>query len=256
MVSITSDECSTNLTLVFTQAPPLTRRGPLKNPKIHRVHILKFVVPCSRTYTFHLTSTQMIKLYGPKPSCFRCLWTLEEVGAEYEHVFLDMTKKEHKDPNYMKLNPNGKVPTLVDGDFVLWESIAINNYVTEKFNSDLRGVSLEERSQVSQWVLWSIIHLYGSLSVLSMQQWRNTPDNDNTKAAREVDLPRWLTVLNGHLEGKTSLVSERFTLADLTAMAVARGIPGVNFDLSPYPNVTAWMERVSERPAYIKISAD
>jgi glutathione S-transferase len=97
----------------------------------------------------------MIKIYGSKKgSAARCLWMLEEVGITYEQIELNMKEKEQKQAWYVKLNPNGKVPTLVDGEFVLWESYAINAYLAERYKPELLGSTIEERSLVNQWTYW------------------------------------------------------------------------------------------------------
>ncbi|MCX6781373.1 MAG: glutathione S-transferase family protein [Candidatus Magasanikbacteria bacterium] len=197
----------------------------------------------------------MIKIYGPKQSsASRCMWLLEEAGIEYENVNVDMGKGEHKSPEYMALNPNGKVPTLVDGDFVLWESVAIMNYLVEKYAPQFGGATVEERALVNQWSLWSVIHLYHPFSTLFLQKWRNTPDSEATIAAHE-ELPKWLGILNAALEGKEFLVAGRFTVADLTAASVVARAEFVGVDLTIYPALHAWLTAVMARPALVKLQA-
>ncbi len=197
----------------------------------------------------------MIKIYGSKASSAgRCVWLMEELGLEYQIVPLDFQKNEHKSPEYMELNPNGKVPTLVDGTFTLWESIAINTYLAEKHQPALMGSTPEERALVNQWSLWSAIHLHESMEVLVLKTWRKEEESDKTKQAREA-LPRWLTILNNHLSTTDYMVSNRFTLADVTVMSVVNSSKFVGYELSAYPAVMAWMERLSARPAFQKYMA-
>ncbi|MBN9490241.1 MAG: glutathione S-transferase, partial [Alphaproteobacteria bacterium] len=76
-----------------------------------------------------------IKIYGPTASrAARTLWIVHELDIPFEHVAMEM--KDLKGPDYLKINPNGKVPALVDGDFKLFESMAINLYLATKFNKD------------------------------------------------------------------------------------------------------------------------
>lgn len=197
----------------------------------------------------------MIKIYGPKQSSgFRSYWLLEELGMAYEQVPVSFQAGENKSEAYVKLNPNGKVPTLVDGSFVLWESMAINSYLLEKAGSDLGGKSMEERALVMQWSLWAAIHLYGSLEPLVMQVWRKTPDNDETKNGRE-SLPRWLTILNDHLAGKEYMVGDRFSAADIHVYSSVMGVKFVNYGISGYPHIVTWMSRLESRPAMQKVLA-
>lgn len=197
----------------------------------------------------------MLKIYGPKQSSgFRSYWLLEELGVAYEQVVVNFQAGEHKSAEYLKLNPNGKVPTLVDGEFVLWESMAINSYLLEKTGSDLGGRTLEERALITQWSLWAAIHLHSSLDPLIMQVWRKTPDNDETKNARET-MPRWLTILNAHLNGREYMVGDRFSTADINVYSSVMGVKFVNYDVSEYPNIVAWMARLETRPAMQKVVA-
>ncbi len=83
----------------------------------------------------------MITIYGsPRSSSGRCFWCLEEVGETYNAKPLNFKEKEHKSPAYLKINPNGKAPTLTDDDFVIWESIAINFYLAETYKPELLGL--------------------------------------------------------------------------------------------------------------------
>lgn len=198
----------------------------------------------------------MIKIYGSKrSSAFRCYWLMEEMGISYETMPLDFTKGEHKSPEYLQLNPNGKVPTIMDDGFVLWESLAINYYLIEKYNGvELVGNSATDHAEVNKWNIWSITHLSESFFPLVMQKYFNTPDSEATKDAKEKELPRYLAVLENHLSGKEYMALDKFTLADITAMSVANMAVFVGYDLSAYSNITSWMERLSQRPAYQRAS--
>ncbi len=196
----------------------------------------------------------MISIYGSaRSSAARCVWLLEELGVPYEIKPLDFQKKEHKNPDYLKLNPNGKVPTMVDGDFVLWESLAINTYLAAKYRPALLGKNLEERGQIDQWSLWSIIHLYAAFYPLVMQKWQKTPDSEQTATAKAA-LPGWLAILDAHLLGRSAMVGTEFTLADLTVMSVVRSAAFIEYPLNDWPNLVAWMDMINQRPALQKMS--
>lgn len=198
----------------------------------------------------------MIKIYGSKrSSAFRCYWLMEEMGLSYETMPLDFSKQEHKSSQYLELNPNGKVPTIIDDGFVLWESLAINYYLIEKYNGvELVGESAVEHAEVNKWNIWSITHLSESFFPLVMQKYFNSPDSEATKNAQEKELPRYLAVLENQLAGKEYIVLGKFTLADITAMSVANMAHFVGYDMSAYPNIVSWMQRLSERPAYQRAS--
>lgn len=199
----------------------------------------------------------MITIYGSKnSSAFRCIWVLEELNIPYTIKTLDFQKGENKSSEYLALNPNGKIPTMVDGEFVLWESLAINYYLMEKYNGVwLVGKTAEEHAQVNQWNFWSLIHLYEAFHPLVMQKFRNTPDSDATKAATSELLPRYLKVLDNRLHGREYLALDTFSLADITAMSVLKNAAFVSYDISSYPHIVSWMKHISERPVYQKLTA-
>jgi glutathione S-transferase len=198
----------------------------------------------------------MIQIYGSKrSSAFRCYWLLEELGIPYETMPLDFAKQEHKSEQYLKLNPNGKVPTMIDDGFVLWESVAINYYLMEKYNAvQFVGTTMQEHAEVNKWNIWAITHLSESFHPLVMQKYFKTPDSEATKNAREQELPRYLSVLDTHLADKEYMALGKFTLADITTMSVVQAAGFADFDLSTYANIMIWMGRLSEREAYKRAS--
>ncbi|HEX2795830.1 MAG TPA: glutathione S-transferase N-terminal domain-containing protein, partial [Immundisolibacter sp.] len=103
----------------------------------------------------------MLKLYGQYMSrAQRCLWTLEELGVPYEHVKTNQGAGESRTPEFLKINPNGHVPVLQDGDFILWESMAIAMYVAKKFGpGSLWPASVEDEGRVMQWALWASLEM-------------------------------------------------------------------------------------------------
>lgn len=198
----------------------------------------------------------MIQIYGsPRTSAGRCYLMLEEVGVPYEAKALDMfEKREHKSPDYLKLNPNGKVPVLVDGDFVLWESIAINSYLAERYKPELLGHGAQEAAHVQQWSLWGLVELQPPLVDLIIQTMfvpEPTRDAKLIEKAR-VSVPPMLKVLDDHLNGKTQLVANRLTVADFNVASVANIAYAMKIDLSGYPHLTAWMGALKQRPSFKK----
>ena len=96
----------------------------------------------------------MIMLYGSvRSSAARCYWCLEEIGVAYKGVPVDMKANEHKSENFLKINPNGKVPALVDDQIQLFESMAINFYLAEKYKPSLLGSSIAEKALSSLGIM-------------------------------------------------------------------------------------------------------
>src|SRR5262245_39410304 len=109
----------------------------------------------------------MIKLYGIRQSrAARSLWCLEELGVPYEHVPIHFAT-DAKKPEFKAINPNGKVPALVDGDVTLFESMAINLYLVKKYDkAGLQPKSLEDEARAIQWSFWGMTEIEPSLLVV------------------------------------------------------------------------------------------
>ncbi len=197
----------------------------------------------------------MYQIYGPKQSSsFRCIWVAEELGVQYENIVVSMQDKEHKSPEFMKMNPNGKVPVLKHGDFVVWESLAICNYMVDSEKSDFAGATAEERALVWQWSLWSMLHLHQPFEKIMSYKWFKKPEDEAAVEAR-AQLPKWLEILDAALAGKEYLVADRFTLADLTVASIVHAATMISYDLSAYTHVCAWRDRIGERPTIKKLMA-
>ncbi len=179
----------------------------------------------------------MLKLYGGARSRASIVqWYLEELGVGYEFVMLEMQAGEHKQPEYLKINPMGKVPAIVDGDFHLWESGAILLYLADKYGKT--PLSPEERGIFSQWVLFGNATLATGIFV---------------EANREKETPRLLTPLNEIFERQSFVLGDVFTVADVAVGSILAYIPiMLKLDLSAYPAVLNYIKRISERPAFQK----
>jgi len=179
----------------------------------------------------------MLKLYGSTRSRASIVyWYLEEIKVPYEFVKLDMQSGEHLQPEYLAINPVGKVPAIVDGDFILWESGAILLYLADKYSKS--ALSPEERGVFSQWVLFANATLAPGIF-----------GEEN----REREMPRLLTPLNEIFSKQPFLLGNEFTVADVAVGSILNYIPMIlKLDLSSYPAVLNYMKQLSERPAFQK----
>jgi glutathione S-transferase len=197
----------------------------------------------------------MIVFYGsPMSSAGRTHWMLEEIGVPYEYKRISLRDGDNKKPEFLKINPAGKIPTLVDGDLVLTESMAINFYLAEKYGKGLMPADLVGRARVYEWSFWAIANVQPLLLAIllnTMIRPEAERDPQAVSAARE-QLPPYVDVLNRALQGKEYLVGDRFTVADLNAASVIGLTAFVGIDLSAYANVQAWSSRVQARPAFAK----
>lgn len=192
----------------------------------------------------------MITIYGsPATSAGRCFWCLEEAGVAYEAKTVDFRAGEHKSEAFLKVNPNGKVPALTDGDFTLWESVAINNYIADAYKPELLGNGVQARGLVSQWSIWSVAELQAPM-IQAFIQLVFVPEERRSQQVIDqsfAKLPGLMDTLEAALEGKTYLVGDDFTLADLNTAFVVAISDAIRFDLSAYPNITAWRARLAQR---------
>lgn len=197
----------------------------------------------------------MINIYGsPRSSAGRCYWCLEEIGISYHQNEINFKDKEHKSEKYLTLNPNGKVPCLTDGNFTIWESMAINLYLAEKYQPELLGENVEQKGLVYQWSVWAIAELQVPLIDIFIQlvfvpeERRSLEVIDKARAK----LPIFLAVLEGQLSNSSYLIGEEFSLADLNTFSVVSLCEHIKFELDSYPKIQAWRGEISKREAYQK----
>lgn len=179
----------------------------------------------------------MLKLYGGARSRASIVqWYLEELGVSYEFILLDMQTGEHRKPDFLDINPMGKVPAIVEGDFKLWESGAILFYLAQKYGK--LSTSLEEQATAIQWILYGNATLGPGIFV---------------EANREREMPKLMTALNQILQHQPFLLGEEFTVADVAVGSILAYIPiMLKLDLSEYPAVVDYIQRLSQRPAFQK----
>lgn len=198
-----------------------------------------------------------IKIYGNiRSRANRCLWLLEEIGAEYENIAFEFGSGENKSPEYLKLNPSGKVPTMVDDGLVLFESIAINLYLAKTYGKDPIWLSdPKQQALILQWSFWAVAELEPSVVTMAVEKvFKPEPARDLAKAndAEEI-VKQSLPVLEQALKnGQGVLVGDRFSVADLNVAAVLTGLKLCQFDFGSWPETQAWLDAALSRPAYAK----
>lgn len=204
-----------------------------------------------------------MKLYMNKlsPNVRRVRLTAAVLGIELEEKSLDFAKGEHKAPEYLALNANGAIPTLVDGDFVLSESRAIMQYLaSKKPESGLLPKDEAARADVTRWQFWDAAHWSPALGTLTFQIFlkpmMGMGDPDKAKVDEAyAGIKRFGAVLNKRLEGKTWLVGDKLTVADLTVASSLMYAKQTDVPLGEHPNVQAWFGRITEMEAWTKSGA-
>lgn len=194
----------------------------------------------------------MMKVYfAPFARSLRILWTLEELNAPYETVRVQFPPKVVQ-PDYLQVNPLGQVPTLIDGDTKLFESVGACEYVNEMNGGDLAITAGQPgRADYLQWLWYGEATLMPPLGTMV----RNTFGPEEIRDAKAVvearaTLMERLTLVEARLEGRQYLAGDRFTLADIS-VAYALNLGGMLRVASDYtPNITAYFARMAARPAF------
>jgi glutathione S-transferase len=198
--------------------------------------------------------------YAPMSTAVRTTWAVEELGVPCERVKVDISKKETKTPDFLKLNPNGAVPLLVVDGQPIFESTAILLHLGETYGVE-KGLYAPpglKRAEMLKWIVWANVGMFDPIN-----RWaRNTAsyipaDQHNPKAAEQAkkDLDDKMAILDHALVGKSYLVDDKFSLADLAASSYLGWLGFMGYDFSAYKNVKAWSERCLGRPAAVKVNS-
>lgn len=185
----------------------------------------------------------------------RCLWMLEEIGEPYQLIEKSTRPDDLQTAEYLRLNPNARIPTLVDGEAVLWESMAINIYLAQKYQGPMRCGSPELLGLAAQWSFWAVLELEELLLDL-LQHRAVLPDfaRDPSHAERsELLLQKPLGVLHDALAARQFLAGGRFTVADLNVASILVWGKMARLDFSAHANVARWLDVCLTRPGYRRV---
>jgi glutathione S-transferase len=192
----------------------------------------------------------MIRIFGtPKSRAFRCIWAAEEAGQPYELVPVGLGP-QLRSGEHLRVNPNGKIPAMQDGDLQLFESLAINLHLAGKAGPPLMPVS-DEASHVFQWTLWAATEVEPAAMQWAFNTYlRPEGERDSGQAAQgAAGLAARLDVLEGQLTGRQYLLGDSFTIADCNLASVLYGAWANRFDFGGHVKVKAWLDRCLNRPA-------
>jgi glutathione S-transferase len=192
-----------------------------------------------------------MRLYEfPPTRSIRVRWTLQELGVDFESVRVDLLAGDHHRPEFLALNPAGKIPVLVDGDTVLTESVAIAMYLADKYpEQGLLPGSLSARAQAYRWLLFAATELEQPLWRITRHSWLYPEEQrlpaDVTIARRE--FTEMAAALERHMEGREFIVGSRAGVVDFVT---AYTLDWANEEklLEEYPGLRAYMGRMYARP--------
>jgi glutathione S-transferase len=180
--------------------------------------------------------------WAPRSSATRIYWAIEELGIPCEKVQLDLQKGDQKKPEYLALNPNGKVPLIVDDGVPVFESIAILIHLGEHYGQD-KGLwpapGAKAHGQALAWVVWSA-------ATLAPLMYRAVSGDDNAKQ----EINKLVPLVEAQLGKQAFMIGSAFSYVDL-ALASAIGFLRMRgHDLSAYPRITKWLDACQSRPAF------
>ncbi len=177
---------------------------------------------------------------------------LRELSLPFDHVQTNFLDGSTRQPEFLAINPNGRVPVLVDDDgLVIYESLAINLYLAQRHGGSLAPTSLQETALATQWSFWVLTEVEKPLLFASANR-RLFADGqrDEEQAQMAIEkLHRPFNVLEAHLAKREWLLSERFTVADLNVATVMDLAPQCGIALDAWPHMQQWHQRCLARPA-------
>ncbi|MBT7953486.1 MAG: glutathione S-transferase family protein [Gammaproteobacteria bacterium] len=200
-------------------------------------------------------------VFPPSPNSLCCQATANQAGIELELIPVDLSAGAHMDPEFIKINPNHKIPTLVDGDFSLWESGAIMLYLAQQAPASKQiPDDPKEKAQMAQWLFWKTAHFGPACGIFTFENivkgMFGMGDADPAQLEKgNEEFSRYAGVLNEHLQGRDFIVGDSVTLADHSVAtwlvhAEAAGIP-----LADYGELARWCKGVLGSDAWQKALA-
>ena len=194
----------------------------------------------------------MIRILGRATSgnVQKVLFFLEEVGLKYVREDYGRQFNNTNTDAYRKLNPNMKVPTLVDGDLVSWESNTILRYLAATHAPQLTGATPGEKTYVERWMDWMLASL--NTPYLAMFKDAKKPAGERAAdfAAQSADLVAQLKILDGHIAGKQWFALDRFTLAEIALAPVVKRCLDFPVERPEFAELMRWMKSIEARPAF------
>jgi glutathione S-transferase len=182
----------------------------------------------------------------------KVVWLLEEMQHPYEREDYGRQFNNTQDPAYLKLNPNGKVPTLVDGETAVWESNTILRYIANKHATSFYPSDPAARSHVERWMDWQLASLNGPYLGIFREAKKPAAERAASFAADAGELKAQLAILEGALADRPWLAGQALTLADICLGPIIHRCLDFPVDLPALDRLTAWRAKVAARPAFKK----
>ena len=198
----------------------------------------------------------MLKIYGSDLSApsNKVRFAANAVGLKYEYVPVNLREGEHRKPEFLKINPVGKVPAIDDDGFVLFESAAIIRYLADKNYSDLYPKAVKERAIVDEWIDFTGHHVGLSVSKVLYNRVfaprRNLPVDEMSLKEGLEWLVRYLPIVDAQLGKNKFIAGNKFTIADINLLAILDPVEIGEMDITPYKNIVKWRNELKKKDFY------
>jgi glutathione S-transferase len=198
-----------------------------------------------------------LRIYGTAASrAARPLWVAQELGLDYQHIDLPYLGGATRTPEFLKVNPNGRIPVVDDDGVLVWESMACSMYLAERFlgqdDLSLAARTHAERAEILRWTFWVVTECEKDALQFLMHARLMPPERRKPQLAEESlrHLTAPLRILDRHLQDRTWLAGERFTVADVCVASVLAWVESATDLMDPSPQAGDWLRRCLARPAY------
>lgn len=194
------------------------------------------------------------------PRGFKVLAVANHLGLDYEFCFCDLTKGDQKQAWFTAINPNQRMPALEDGDFTLWESNAIVQYLASKRPGALSPTDVQGAADITRWLFWESTTWDPACAILAFERIvkpffsGEAPDaNEVERGLREFAFAAG--VLEGHLAGRDYVCGDALSLADFSIASGLIIADRAQYPLEAYPEIRRWGARMAELPAWRAVMA-
>lgn len=203
-----------------------------------------------------------LKIYGTAASrAARPLWVAHELGLAYQHMDLPFLGGATRTPEFLAINPNGRIPVIDDDGVLVWESMACALYLAERFKRTgppaLAADNHAELAEVLRWSFWVVTECEKDALAFLMHQELMPAERRKPQLADEAQhrLQAPLRVLEQHLQTHSYLAAERFTVADVCVASVLAWVQASALLMAQSPRVDEWLRRCLSRPAFLAVRA-
>jgi glutathione S-transferase len=198
----------------------------------------------------------MLKIWGRKNSINvqKVMWTVGELGAKHERIDAGMAFGRNKEPEYLKMNPNGLVPVLQDGDLTLWESNVIVRYLAARYGDDtLWPEDPVHRAEADKWMDWVLTTVNPAMLPAFLGLVRTPPEQRDLKAieASRLKIAEVLQIADSHLAHRLFVAGPTLSMGDIPMGCFVNRWFALPLERPDLPNVAAYYERLKQRPAFV-----